>query len=314
MSLNGLLLIDKPQDWTSHDVVAKVRRLLSMSSVGHSGTLDPFASGLMVLLLGQGTKVSDYILSKDKTYEVEVRLGIETDTLDRTGTVLKEGAVDVTLEKIHQALAKCQGETEIEVPVFSAIKVKGKKLYDYARAGEEVKKPMKLMHFYDLKLLEFDGRDRLKVRLSCSKGSYIRSWALWLGKELGCGATAQELRRISSTPFNVEKALSLGQLEALCLKDQEPQWTSELKEAYIPLSNALPDVKKITVGDRDEKLLTNGQISHDIAARLMSEQKQCVANNQIIPIQVMSTSQQLLALLEAQPGKGLKIRRVFKSL
>src|SRR5690606_2747249 len=118
----------------------------------------------------------------------------------------------------------------------------------------------------------------------------------------------------SSTPFNVEKALSLGQLEALCLKDQEPQWTSELKEAYIPLSNALPDVKKITVGDRDEKLLTNGQISHDIAARLMSEQKQCVANNQIIPIQVMSTSQQLLALLEAQPGKGLKIRRVFKSL
>jgi tRNA pseudouridine55 synthase len=315
LSLNGLLLIDKPQDWTSHDVVAKIRRLLKLSSVGHSGTLDPFASGLMVILLGHGTKISDYILSQDKTYEVEVRLGLETDTLDRTGTVVAEKEVKIDRSRLDAALAVCQGEVELEVPLFSAVKIKGKKLYDYARKGQDIVAPRKSMRFYDLKLLEFDGRDRLKVKLSCSKGSYIRSWALWLGRELGCGAVAQELRRTFTQPFSVTQAISLGQLEALVQDQGESLKKDQLKDAYIPLAEALPEVKKLRIASRDERLLMNGQISHDLAARLIADQKEAHQRQENLPIQVLSASSgQLLALLEAQPGKGLKIRRIFKPL
>lgn len=315
MSLNGLLLVDKPQEWSSHDVVSKVRRLLHMSAVGHSGTLDPFASGLMVLLLGHGTKISDFILSKDKTYEVVVRLGVETDTLDRTGKILAENPVSLSLEQLQEAILRCQGEVELEVPLFSAVKIKGKKLYDYARAGKEIQAPMKKMSFYDLKLLDFVEGRLARIQLSCSKGSYIRAWAAWLGRELGCGATAEELRRLSSVPFSVENAVSIGHLEELSLSAEAVQWPDQLKEAYIPLSEALPEVKRISVSSRDEKLLMNGQISRDIASRLIVEQKEALKREENLPIQVLSAeSRRLLALLEVQPGQGLKIRRVFKNL
>lgn len=314
MSLHGLLLVDKPVDWTSHDVVAKLRRLFHLSAVGHSGTLDPFASGLMVMLLGHGTKLSDYILSQDKTYEVLVRLGIETDSLDKTGRILRESQVDITETRLQTALSRCQGEVELEVPVFSAIKVKGKKLYDYARSGKEVEVPLKKMKFYDLQLLEFDGRDRLRVRLSCSKGSYIRSWAAWLGKTLGCGAVAEELRRTTSRPFEIEKAVSLGQLEAWA-EQGGTNWSERLGCSYIPLVEALPNVRRIRVSSRDEKLFMNGQISHDISARLIADVREAQEKGENLPVQVVSVeSRRLLGILEVIPDKGLKIRRVFRSL
>lgn len=315
VSLNGLLLVDKPKEWSSHDVVSKVRRLLHMSSVGHSGTLDPFASGLMVILLGHGTKISDYILSKDKTYEVVVRFGVETDTLDRTGTITQEKPVEISEENLRQALLKCQGEVDLEVPMFSAVKIKGKKLYDYAREGKKIEAPLKSMHFYDVKLLDFKEGRLAHVRLSCSKGSYIRAWAAWMGRELGCGAIAEELRRTSSAPFTVEKAISIGHLEALSLGEEKGELKESLKECYIPLAEALPDVKRLNVSAWDEKLLVNGQISKEISARLISEQKEALKREQNLPIQVFSAeSGRLLALIEAQAGKGLKIRRVFKGL
>lgn len=314
--LNGLLLVDKPVDWTSHDVVSKVRRLAGQSSVGHSGTLDPFASGLMVLLLGHGTKLSDYILSKDKTYAVEVCLGVETDTLDRTGQVVKTLPVEVCHEDIQRALGVCQGEVDLPVPRFSAIKVNGQKLYNKARSGQEFEAPLKRMHFYDLKFIDYNGHDRIRVQVSCSKGSYIRSWAAWLGRELGCGAMAQELRRLSSLPFDVKAAVTLGEIEQRIYAESssqkiEPQ---HLKEAFIPLSEALPDLRRVSADARDERLFLNGQISKDLATRLVVDLKEAQRSQRAKAIQVFSLERrELIGIIEALPEAGLKIRRVFKS-
>lgn len=308
---HGLLLVDKDPEMTSHDVVARVRRILGCREVGHAGTLDPIASGLMVLLIGDGTKLSQYILSQDKAYEVEIRLGVVTDTLDRAGETLKESsAKKVTLEQIQKVIEEAQGDLSLKVPQFSAIKVQGRKLYEKARKGEDFEPPHKDMKFYDIKLKEVKG-DQLKVSLRCSKGSYIRSWVSHIGEKLGCGAIVQELHRTESHPYKVEDAISLSELKH-ALEVSGGDIPMSAKKAYIPLVMALPEWKALTVKGRDEQLLLNGQISHDLFQRLIFEQK--AANKTMVPIGIKVISAEkgrLLSLLEARPSKGLKIKRVF---
>jgi tRNA pseudouridine55 synthase len=211
--MNGLLLIDKPTGLTSHDVVYRVRRTLGMRGIGHAGTLDPLASGLLILLVGEATKVSDYLLNGDKGYEFKVRLGIKTDSMDITGKILSESPVDLSEEKIRAAALSLQGEIALQVPVHSAVKVDGKKLYEFAHKGEIPDHvPTRSMTFYDVQVVEVTPNSAL-IRMRCSKGSFVRAWANHLGEVLGCGGTVETLRRNFSQPFDSSQAITLEQLE-----------------------------------------------------------------------------------------------------
>lgn len=302
-SRHGLLLIDKPQDFTSHDVVARVRKSLGQRSVGHTGTLDPLATGLMVMVVGDATKLSDYLMASDKRYWLKIRLGVTTDTLDRTGKVLSQRDVQVDLARLRQAVKELEGEFDWEVPLFSAAKVDGKKLYEHGRGGtgQDVVRPVKRMRFWDVELLESAG-DQLEVVMSCSKGAFVRTWASQLGEILGTGAVVEELRRLNVGSWKLENALTLEQLEE----------TANNVPAFIPMSHALPDLKPILAAPREAKLLVNGQIPRDLATRLMFEQKKAIEIQCPVFIKVLTGEGDLLAILAAEPGQGLKIRRVFR--
>lgn len=303
MNRHGLLLLDKPAGCTSHDLVAQVRKILNTSSVGHCGTLDPIASGLMILLVGEATKISNYILENDKSYTVTAQLGLRTDTYDTTGIVLGKKEVDISAEKVLKAALDFQGEYEIPVPIFSAAKVNGMKLYEYARAGreEEIQIPKKRMRFYDVQVLA-QGPDTLTAQISCSKGSFIRSWVHLLGENLQTGAAMSALRRTASQPFSLEQATSLEKLKS----EQEK---GGLLSGFVPLSLALPQFKSIRVSGMSYALILNGQISHDLKTQLISVFNPEIDQGvKILP----QRGQDLLALIGFEPGKGFHVKRVFR--
>ncbi len=307
--LNGLLLIDKPQDLTSHDVVARLRKILGMRAIGHTGTLDPLATGMMVMVLGEATKLSDYLMATDKAYSLKIKLGVTTDSLDRTGKVLTEQDGRVAPERVRQAVAELSGDFDWQVPLFSAAKVDGKKLYEHGRAGtgSEVVRPTKRMKFWDVQILEL-GEDRLEVSLGCSKGSFVRTWASQLGEKLGTGAMVEELRRLRVGPWEIDRCSTLEQMEMHRAEE------SGAGPAFVPMGQALPDLRPVVAGPREIKLVTNGQIPRDLGSRLMFEQKQAIQTQLPVYIKVLTGTGDLLAILAAEPGQGLKIRRVFRGL
>ena len=181
--LNGIIVINKPKNYTSHDVVAKVKKILKLKKVGHTGTLDPNATGVLPLLLNSGTKLSKYLINHDKEYEVTLRLGIKTDTLDSEGKILEERKVDTealeNTENIKEVLNSFVGKQEQIPPMYSAIKVKGKKLYEYARCGEKVEVQARQIEIYNIELQEVDiEKQEIVFKVECSKGTYIRSLTL----------------------------------------------------------------------------------------------------------------------------------------
>jgi tRNA pseudouridine55 synthase len=301
LNFNGLLLVDKPSGISSHDVVAKLRRLLGTKAVGHSGTLDPLASGLMVCLVNEGTKLSQYILEGDKGYRVRAQFGIRTDTLDTTGQTLEIKPVQLQRDQVEQEALKLQGEHELEVPIYSAVKVQGKKLYEYARNEVEVTIPKKLMRFWDVKLLDW-GPDWAEFDIKCSKGSFIRTWVDVLGRALGTGAAMSALRRTWSSPYEVSQAQTLEGIEEAVLGRQ-------LRDNFVPMFRALPQFKKVRVRGQDYKLLANGQISHDLRSLLIASFDP--KKDQYIQA-VAQDGGVLLALIGLEPGKGFVLRRVFK--
>nr|BFD59246.1 tRNA pseudouridine(55) synthase TruB [Bdellovibrio sp. CKG001]BFD62623.1 tRNA pseudouridine(55) synthase TruB [Bdellovibrio sp. HM001] len=299
---NGLLLVDKPSGISSHDVVSRLRRILGTRAVGHSGTLDPMASGLMACLINEGTKLSQYILEGDKGYRLRAQFGVRTDTLDTTGEVLEQKSTDhLTRELILAEAAKLQGEMEVEVPIYSAIKIQGKKLYEYARGEQEVVIPKKLMKFWDIQPVEI-GPDWAEFDIKCSKGSYIRTWIDLLGKALGCGAAMSGLRRTWSAPYLIGQAQTLEQIE-------EVVKAGALGSAFVPMELALPQIKRIRIKGQDKVLLGNGQISHDLRSQLISTFNPDV--DQYIQV-LAQDGGQLLAIVGLEPGRGFVLRRVFK--
>lgn len=305
--MDGLLLIDKPPACTSHDVVARVRKILKMSAVGHSGTLDPLASGLMVLLLGQATKLSNYILAQDKRYAVKIRFGVTTDSGDRDGVTLATQDVSFSASQLQAALEQSMGEHEWPVPMVSAVKVQGKRLYEYARQEQPVTPPHKLMRFYDLSVGSWNA-PFLEAEVACSKGSYVRAWSTQLGAVLGVGASVEELRRIESLPYHVHEALTLERLQQLWSADSVPQ---SLGPAFVPMAEALPGWFTCFVRGREEQLLRHGQISHELGNRLIVQQKDAFLGQKAVGIKVLGEGGRLVGLLEAIPQTGLKIRRIF---
>lgn len=309
--LNGVLLVDKPVGMTSHDVVGKIRRLFNTKSVGHCGTLDPMASGLLIMLLGSATKLSDYLLTQDKSYLTTVKLGVTTDSYDMEGEVTSETETSsLTASDLDQALSSMTGDLELEIPIFSAKKVNGKKLYELAREGESIELPKKIMKFYDLEVVEKDS-SAVKAKVSCSKGSFIRAWGHELGKKLGVGGTLSELRRLESKPFHVNQSVSLEALERIKEVHGEIE-LSDIKEHFIGAAQALSHLKLIVADTKEKKLISNGQIPHSISSRLVFELKTAQKQKEPVGIRVVSPEQSLLAILQATPDKGLKIRRVFK--
>lgn len=298
---NGLLLVDKPSGISSHDVVSRLRRILGTKSVGHSGTLDPMASGLMACLINEGTKLSQYILEGDKGYRVRIQFGIRTDTLDVTGEVLETKPVSLTEESLLREAMKLSGEMEVEVPIYSAIKVQGKKLYEYARQDKDVVIPKKVMNFWDIKFLGM-GTDWAEFDLRCSKGSYIRTWVDLLGQALGCGAAMSGLRRTYSAPYILDQAQTLEDIEE-CVKK------GTLSSAFVKMDLALPQIKRVRVKGQDQVLLGNGQISHDLRSQLISLFKP--EDDQYVQV-IAQDGGQLLALVGLEPGRGFVLRRVFK--
>ena len=210
--MNGVLVIDKPAGRSSAAVVARVKRALGARRVGHAGTLDPMATGVLVVCVGEGTKIAGYLLADDKEYEAEVELGVETDTLDADGAVTRRAPVRVQRARLEQALGALAARREQVPPMYSALKQGGRRLYALARAGVEVPRPPRPITIHALELLAF-APPRLRLRVACSKGTYVRALARDLGAELGCGAYLAALRRTRSGRFDLSAALALDALD-----------------------------------------------------------------------------------------------------
>ncbi|GIL17771.1 MAG: tRNA pseudouridine synthase B [Oligoflexia bacterium] len=300
-SVHGLLLVNKEIGCTSHDIVDRVREIFHIREVGHCGTLDPMASGLMVMLLGEATKLSQYILEKDKGYRLTAQLGITTDTLDKTGKILTESKADFPETKLREMVTLLQGEYDLPVPLYSAVKVDGYKLHEYARRNQEVQRPNKRMKFFDFKNLDV-GPDWVSFDMRCSKGSYVRAWIQYFGEMLGCGAAMSALNRTYSTPYGLDQAQTLEQIQSDIGAGRQPS-------SFIPMGMALPDYKFIRVSGFDQKLIQNGQISHDVKSQLISIFKP----GQDIGVKILEKmTGELLAIVGLEEGKGFVIRRAFR--
>ncbi len=212
-AVDGVLLLDKPSGLTSNAALQTARRLLNAAKAGHTGTLDPMASGLLPLTFGEATKFSQMLLDADKSYEAQVRLGVQTDSGDADGAVIATRPVEVDEARLQAALARFRGEIEQVPPMYSALKRDGKALYEYARAGIEVEREARRVAIHALELVAFSG-ERFSIRVDCSKGTYIRSLAMDIGAVLGCGAHLCGLRRTRIGRFEAADAVTLEALEA----------------------------------------------------------------------------------------------------
>jgi len=248
--LNGIIVIHKEAGFTSHDVVAKMRGICRQKKIGHTGTLDPQATGVLPVCLGSGTKLCDMLTDKDKEYVAELLLGVETDTQDTTGTVLCEKTVEVSQEAVREVVMSFLGEYQQIPPMYSALKVDGKKLYELARAGKEVERKAREVFIHELEILEMN-LPIVKMRVACSKGTYIRTLCADIGTKLGCGGTMKSLQRTRVGSFTLEKAVTLTQLEKL--RDE-----NKLEEILYSVDSAFAECPKLYVRQEFCRLIDNG--------------------------------------------------------
>ncbi len=209
--MDGIVIVDKPRDWTSQDVTARLRRVFGTRRIGHGGTLDPMATGVLPVFVGRATRGVEFFEHAEKTYETVLRLGLTTDTEDITGTVLTEATVSVTNEQVEGALDAFRGEIMQVPPMYSALKVNGQKLCDLARKGKTVERQPRPITIYELTLLD-RGEDTLCLRVRCSKGTYIRTLCKDIGEALGCGGCMESLRRVSAGEYTIAEAVPLQEL------------------------------------------------------------------------------------------------------
>ncbi|MEE0838991.1 MAG: tRNA pseudouridine(55) synthase TruB [Acutalibacteraceae bacterium] len=246
--MQGLLLINKPEGITSFKAVAILRRITDTKKIGHTGTLDPLATGVLPILIGRATGLSDYLLNSDKRYTATVKAGISTDTLDITGEVLSENEPDFTQEKLKEALEKLTGKQLQYPPVFSAIKKDGVPLYKLARKGQEVVVQPREITVHSIKLLEFSPKEyTFKIDVLCSKGTYIRSLCRDIGEYLGCGAVMTELTRTKTGSFSLEQCVDLDSLN-----------TENISEYLLDEELAVEHLPCINVSEKQAVRFSNG--------------------------------------------------------
>ncbi len=248
--MNGVLIVNKSKGYTSHDIVAKVKRITG-EKVGHTGTLDPLATGVLPLLIGKGTLCSKYLMNHDKTYIVLLKLGIKKSTGDEEGEILEEGNVDEKLlneECVKAVLESFLGEQMQIPPIYSAIKVKGKKLYEYARKGQEVEIEPRKITIYNIKLLKINKERReLQFEVSCSKGTYIRSLCEDIAKKMGTIGYMKELQRTKVGAFSIEQAILIEDLNE-----------QTIEEHVITIEDLFKDLEMIELNEKKLQLFLNG--------------------------------------------------------
>jgi tRNA pseudouridine55 synthase len=228
--MNGILLVDKPSGWTSHDVVAKLRHRLGIRKIGHAGTLDPMATGLLILLVGNATKISQYVINQDKTYVGVLRLGQETDSYDREGEVVATCEIRVSEQEIHRCAQQFLGDQWQLPPMFSAKKINGQPLYKWARRGETIEReprPVKIYEFFVQKI----ALPEVNFTVACSKGTYVRTLVHDMGQKLGCGAYLSDLRRVKTGHFHLDRAVPLDHLLAMEYR--------EIEHCLLPITDIL---------------------------------------------------------------------------
>ena len=216
--MDGIVIVDKPQDWTSQDVVSKLRGVFQTRRIGHGGTLDPMATGVLPVFVGRATRGVEFFEHAEKTYETVLRLGLTTTTEDVWGETIEEKTVAVTLEQVEKTLESFRGDILQVPPMYSALKVNGQKLCDLARKGREVERKPRPITIHELTLLDM-GENTLRLRVRCSKGTYIRTLCKDIGEALGCGGCMAELRRVTAGEYTIAEAVPLLQL----LEEQEPE-------------------------------------------------------------------------------------------
>lgn len=252
--MNGIIIVNKEKGFTSHDVVAKLRGILHTKKIGHTGTLDPDATGVLPVCIGKATKVCDLLTEKEKTYEAVIRFGLTTDTLDMTGTVLEEKPVHFTKDQLVETLAAFTGEIDQIPPMYSAIKVNGKKLYELARKGQVVERKPRKVTIYELELLSENlSENECTIRVRCSKGTYIRSLCQDIGEALGCGAAMKALVRTGVGRFQIGQALTLSQIEDTC-RCQNPE------SLLLTVDSVFDQYRSCQVSEKAKRFLKNGNL------------------------------------------------------
>lgn len=250
---NGILIIDKPQNWTSMDVCAKLRGIFHEKRVGHGGTLDPMATGVLPIFLGRATRAVEFASNADKEYIAGLKLGLTTNTQDITGQVLEERPTSVTREMLQAVLPRFQGAILQVPPMYSAIKRNGKKLYELARKGQEVERPPRPIHIHQLEVLDTtppEGTDFL-LRVACSKGTYVRTLCHDVGQVLGCGGTMSSLRRTKAAGFSLAEAVTLETVQSAAAQ-------GEADSLVLPVDSCFSTFPALSLTDNQERRLRNG--------------------------------------------------------
>lgn len=293
--MTGIICLDKPRDMTSFMAVKKASRLLGVKKAGHTGTLDPMATGVLVIMLGHTTRFIELLPEHRKSYTARVKLGITTDTLDITGEVLSENPVNVTKEQLLSVAENFKGEILQTPPMYSALKKDGERLYDLARKGIEIEREQRKITIEKLEIYDFDGIE-FSMDVTCSAGTYIRSLCDDIGSSLGCGAVMTELRRTSANGFSIENAVTLEELEQLVSENKTDTVITSVEKALI-------SYPEITVTNPQANRFHNGGALD--YARLHGE----------FPVgihRVYSPDRKLLGLGEIKEEKGdLNVRRVL---
>lgn len=297
--INGILNVYKEKGFTSHDVVAKLRGILKQKKIGHTGTLDPDAEGVLPVCLGNATKLCDMLADKSKTYETVLQLGVETDTQDMSGTVLEEKPVECTLEEIQRVVQEFVGEYAQIPPMYSAKKINGKKLYELAREGKVVERKPSMVQIHSIDILDVDMENaRVSMRVDCSKGTYIRTLCHDIGQKLGCGGAMQSLLRTRVSNFYLKDSLRLCEIEAR-KEDQD------FMSAIQPPDKVFEEYSAITVLESAERLLYNGNgITKKMIAELTEGKKE--------QFRVYDSKQQFVAVYYWDEEKKIyKPRKMF---
>lgn len=254
--MNGLLIINKPKGYTSHDIVNVVRKKLNIKKVGHTGTLDPNATGVLQVLIGTGTKISKYLVEHEKTYVATLALGKKTDTGDSSGNIIEEdnNFINSNKEKIENVLKSFIGKQNQTPPIYSAIKVAGKKLYEYAREGKEVCVKPREIEISEIVLENYNNKDEIVFKVTCSKGTYIRTLCEDIAKRLGTVGYMKELQRTKVNEFDIKDAIDLEDLD-----------NANIEDKIISIEQLFINNDKIDLSNRKLELFLNGvQLTHDL--------------------------------------------------
>ena len=282
--MNGIIIINKEKDYTSRDIVNIIGKIFNTKKVGHTGTLDPLATGVLVLCIGKSLKLTEYLTSKDKEYIAKVKLGIETDTLDITGKITNKKELNkINKARVIEALNHFQGKIKQEVPKYSAVKVNGKKLYEYARENKEVKLPVKEVEVYNIELISDIDNNEFQIKCKVSKGTYIRSLIRDIGRYLNTYATMTELTRIKQGIFTIEDSYTIKEIESSNYKLLNPI--------------DVIDLPKIKVDDKLAFKIKNGQV-----LKKFFKEKQAM---------IIDNNNNLLAIYEHKDKEYVKPYKVF---